>query len=176
MANVKKYSVDELLNGMRYEAIGIVRRCKNTFEVDELVNEAWIAGVNSDLPSKYQRLKRAKWDMEHYVRTRLGRKIMVKGEEADRPVFFTNIEGYEEHGIDTNIDRVDTHEFLDFLVYKNSMCTLKPIEKEIIESYYLKEMKLKEIGEKLDISEGSVSYMLKKALKECREEAQWILS
>jgi hypothetical protein len=124
--NFEKFSKD-----IRSIASYLSYRYHHRFDTDELINEAWIQNHELNLPSKYQVLKRTRWNMMDYMRKEDGRDILINGEKVPRPKPITNIDTFfplseDEEGnsvldgyyIDHDLKVAENKEFLHSLFSK----------------------------------------------------------
>ena len=186
----RKYDEDfiEYLPQIRHAAYKVADKFGDTFVVDELVNEAWIRGRNSNRPNKSQFISRATWDMKDYVRSLFGRTdYSYKGKKIvtkKRPQFVTNF--HDRHRDETDPYRHSNNIF-DIPVYNENLLNLEnkelielilktPSERQLkaIELYYFGEMQMKEAGGEMGISECSVSNNIKRGIGSCRRRLDFV--
>jgi len=187
----QKYNDDfiEYLPQIRNSASILAGKFGGTFVIDELVNEAWIRGRNSDRPNKSQFVQRATWDMKDYVRSMFGREnYSYKGKKIEtkkRPQFITNYEDLERpedawaHFSGRSIFDVpvDNKDLLNLENKELIELILKAPSKKQLESirlYYFENMYLKEAGELLGIAECTVHNNITKGIKNCRSRVELI--
>ena len=180
---LKKYDEDfiEYLPQIRHAANKVANKFGDVFVIDELVNEAWIRGRNSNRPNKSQFVQRATWDMKDYIRSIFGRTdYSYKGKKIEtekRPQFFTN---YDSPADSEKVKHRSVGSIFDIPVENKDLFNLE--NKEIIElilsktstkraiamiNYYLEENNLVETGLLMGHSEGTISNLLKGAKAEC---------
>jgi RNA polymerase sigma factor (sigma-70 family) len=154
------------------------------FDIDELVNEAWIR-----CPFKEEKvdialiLKAAKLDMLDYIRDQIGRDKhyfggKCKSVKYKKPLLITNIDspsdsfGFYAHKetildkeiIDKNLEKLEIED--EILKFIGTIGSSK--RRDIIINYFLNEMTLKEVGCKIGISESRVCTLMKKTLEKYR--------
>ena len=178
----------DILPKIQAMAHNLCKKWGDKFQTDELVNEAWMRGRKTGFTDAPLIMRRAKFDIQDYIRHVIGREVfMVNGEKRERvhkiPRMITNIDSYKDsaddhtgHGtglldgeyVDHGLERLENDEIITKLVLS------EPDEKkiEVVRLYYLEEMMLKEIGEKLGHGEPHICNTLKKGLSICREKAK----
>ena len=187
-----KYDEDfvECLPQIRHAANEVANKFGDAFVVDELINEAWIRGRDSNRPNKYQLVRRAMWDMKDYVRaifgrrkpyTHKGKKITVK----KRPQFITNFDTLQHS--DNERGHVSGRSIFDIPVENKDSLNLEnrelielilqapsPRQIEVIKLYYLGDMSLKEVGNVLGITESSAHNNITRGMINCRLRANLV--
>jgi len=175
----RKYDEDfiEYLPQIRNAANKLADKFGNVFIIDELVNEAWIRGRNSNRPNKSQFVQRAAWDMRDYVRSIFGR---TESRYKKRPLFLTNCESAKnpanswEHVAgrsmfdgeyhDKNLLRLENDELIKILLNQTLTQNL-----EAMVSYYLEGNDLVETGELIGRNQSTVYTYLKRGRQRCFE-------
>ena len=139
---MKKNNFEKLIPEITRIARKISIFWNNKFEINELVNEAWIKGIHFNSTDIPLILRRAKFDMIDYIRRQTGRikECDKKGKEYKskytvkyKPRYITNI-GYVE---DSNNNLLDgEHYNVDLLKLENDELIIKllleePIKKQL---------------------------------------------
>jgi len=153
------------------------------FEVDELVNEAWIRGSDVKQADAPLLVSRAKLDMIDYIRHQLGRvgTYLYKGQvkhKKPHPVYITNLDSeaqeefnhpnsfFDGEKTDKNLEHLENEELLmKLLLHEPS-----PEQLASIFYHYFEEMTLREVGGILNRSESNICQLVKKGLDSCREK------
>lgn len=160
----------------------------NKFEVNELVNEAWIRGKKYKNADAAFLVRRANLDMIDYIRECMGRqKYFINGEWVERknkiPYFHTNIDsfsscGKNEHSHTENILHAPTED-KNLLRFEHKELIVKALDGlssslsvMTVIKYYLEQKNLKQVGEEMGLSESTVSKRVKKSIRECQERMQ----
>jgi RNA polymerase sigma factor (sigma-70 family) len=156
--NKNTYSFDEVKHILYCQASKIIRKFgkRRVYQIDELVNEAWMRG-------KFQKEKNIKFialiiyhDMFDYVRGRVRKK--------NREELYLKENTYRQWKQESRpknafkqIDNEDSiNYYLSFLSEDMSI---------IVKKYYLENLTQKQIGEELCMTESNVSIKRNKALK-----------
>lgn len=161
-----KYPFEQIENILYRQAHLLHKKFPNKYEIDELVNEVWVKGSIQKVNNIKYIAARAYWDMLDYIRVGMGRKICKNKVEKDRPKFITNM---HDHGFYSN-DLIDDffadkedyrNNDINFVDYKDELdyilTSLPEQEREILSMYYLEELTLKEMGEKLNLLSPKIS-------------------
>ena len=192
-----KSNFEKLVPEITNIAKGLSSFWNNKFEVNELVNEAWIKRKrlkSTDIPLI---LRRAKFDMIDYIRCQEGRlqSFDKNGEAVERrkykPKHITNIvftdDDNEEHKSlifdspveDNNLLSLENKELIDILLEETT-----DREETVIRKYFLEEKSLKEVGEEMGrlrcqmgsslkrsgLSDVRISILKKSGLEKCRRK------
>lgn len=160
------------------------------FDVHELINEAWVSGKYLNMRTKGLARQRAKWDMMDYIRNQVGRDIYKNYKRVVKPKFITNFTQREyipncltdDYVFREDIfDKISSRECCieiidnkDLLKHFFSFLNQKDIE--VISYYYMNELVMREISEKIGIGKSSVCVRLKKAIKKCRDVADELVA
>jgi len=137
------------------------RFCPRIFEVDELINEAWIRGFNSNRPNKAQFLKRSYWDMQDYIREKMGRSVKKRDKLVANSVFekdgkITNL--FEIAACEEEFNRIDNRELLELLLKEISYLKL-----ETIKYYFMEEKTLNEISKIYGVADNAICNRIREA-------------
>jgi DNA-directed RNA polymerase specialized sigma24 family protein len=171
------------LSQIKYVANKVADKFGGYIVVDELVNEAWLRGINSDRRSKYQFIQRAAWDMKDYVRSLFGRtEYSYKGKivpTKKRPSFITNCEPVTDDD-NNEITHGRGHSIFDGKIFDKNLFNLENKElivilmdrtttqsAEALVDYYLNEHELIETGKYMHRSPPTISQYLKKGRADC---------
>ena len=191
----QKYNDDfiEYLPQIRTSASILAGKFGGVFAIDELVNEAWIRGINSNRPNKSQFVSRATWDMKDYVRSLFGKNVEGSDKRRKRlngkanflslngrPSFLTNADGAYDNGKvrnsifddaaeDKRLLSLENKELLELILKSPSKSQLKAIN-----LYYLENLTMKEAGERLGVAECSISNSIKKGIEGCKRRVELI--
>ena len=182
MSEKKKDIFIENFEAIRRIAQRILRNHKNFYEVDELINAAYIAYDKAItkrpllINEQYDRLStflfRVKMDMKDYIRDKS--KFQIKQRMKDKRIkvpsfynsFYDNSEdGYKrfisfntEQGYE-NIDNID---YLDKIL---KISNLSDFEWKIIQGYFYDERTIKDVGKNIGFSESRICEKIKEILK-----------
>ena len=160
------------------------------FEIDELVNEAWIRCPFKDEGVDIALLLRtAKLDMLDYIRSQLGRKKYYRNGEVKngtnkRPFLITNLQYLNDNEKikenphyttvldkgekDKDLDRIEKkEELLKFLMHVPSKK-----HRNALMLYYLEEKPLAEVAGIVGKAESTALAWIKKALQSCKEKIE----
>jgi len=162
---------ENLIQELRSYAQKIAANWGNRFVADELINEAWIRGRNSNLIAVKDIRQRAIWDMKDYIRSEVGRVVR----KSVKPKLITNLDTFKDE------DNHVTNDILDGGVEDKSLLELEDKElliKLLIENttpkqfkamfyYYFEEKTLKETGKILGKKEVTIHGLVKKGIKKC---------
>lgn len=168
----------EMIKNIQGLAHNICQYWGHRFDVDELVNEAWMRSKDRDHTDPPLIMRAAKMDMIDYIRKVVGRKsYYLKGKKipaTKRINFITNCDSFKEeegnngHSIlekvyhDKSFDEVDNKELISVILSK-----LFSRQAEIIVNYYLEERNLTESSEMIGVGQSRGSTFLKQSRKEC---------
>jgi RNA polymerase sigma factor (sigma-70 family) len=192
---LQKYNDDfiEYLPQIRKSASILAGKFGGTFAIDELINEAWIRGMHSNRPNKTQLISRATWDMKDYVRSLFGRNAEGSNKRCKRlnaranfltlngrPSFLTNADGAYDNGkvrnsvfdkgvVDKNLLSLENKELVKLILRTPSKSQLNTMH-----LYYFEGLTMKETGEKLGITESSVSNSIKSGIGSCRRRVELV--
>jgi len=183
------------IDRIRYIARDIAYKHKNYYEVDELVNEAYISYcvMVENSPNwrdgfKYSKgilLRRVKFDIASYIRSESKLRIKQNLEREDKkyPIFVSNsvstLENEEGNNhnlflekelgeIDTSYEQIDNKNTLEYL---NEKIKLSDKEWSIISEYFYEGKDTNEIGREMDYDARTISYHKNKALDKYKEVA-----
>ena len=172
----------EHINKIRPIAKKIADYNGDRFDVDELVNEAYMgyhrAITNNPevFSTGWQRvLSRAKFDMFDYVRKTLGLRhvnhidfvhMSYQRDDDDERTFF------EPQCQDSNFEAFEGDDFLDGLLKKVKLTNQ---EWTIIQSYFYEENTLKKVGTEIGLSEARTSQKKTHMLERLNEAAEEML-
>ncbi len=166
-------------------ACGIAKQWGDKFAVNELVNEAWVESLRNSHTDPPLIMRAAQCDMMDYIRTHVGRKYYVRnGKKVGgifKPKYMTNL----DTDSDNKYEHMRGNSFFDRRGYSYLDKNLKKLEnKELIElllsttttrnatamvHYYLEEHNMKEAAALMGIKECTMSSVLKKGRKRCKE-------
>lgn len=142
------------------------------FTVDELVNEAWIRGINSNRPNKSEFVQRAYWDMKDYVREEIGRENTTRSKLK----FITNMHDDNDGNPLQIFDKVVLNEDLKVIENKELVKKILQIPNSrntnMISSYYIDGKSLKEIGKENNITESTTCNILKRTISKIQEHTE----
>jgi len=170
---------EDMIEEIQVIAKIIITRFGDQFDVNELVNEAWLKGRNYSFLTENNIRKRAKWDMLDYIRKQEGRDdpYFYKGKKVERKPkikLLTNAEIQEKERIinlfdkpvkDENLLKLENEELLVKL-----LATTNPKETKAMFHYYKKGELMKEIGEAMNLNESRISILIKKGIGKCQKE------
>jgi len=178
----RKISFKEALPQLRALANKIVERWGDEFEVDELVNEAWILSEHKDEAIDLPLLLRTvHLDMIDYVRKRIGRKQL----KAKRPKYITNTtdsdsqrdnpeNGHQNDFLSSYFSIADNwnEEFENRDLIEFLLSVTPPKQTEVLRKYFLEQKSLIEVGKELGLADSSICNLKKAGLEICREELE----
>ncbi len=167
-----RYTFKEVEKNLYKQALKIINKFPNKYEVDELVNEVWLMGNIQKVKDIRYVSRRAFFDMIDYIRKIEGRPIGSNGvvnkyhkreltNQDGIIIFFNNIENKGR----TYIDEVNDKDEVNFV-----LSHIPEKYKDFLIKYYFKHMTLKEIGKTEGRCENTMSTKRKKALEFIREE------
>lgn len=142
------------------------------FTIDELVNEAWIRGRNSNRPNKSEFVQRAYWDMKDYVREEIGRENTAKAKFK----FITNMHDDNDGNPIQIFDKITLNE--DLKTIENNELVEKIFQipntrnTNMMISYYMDGKSLKEIGQENNITESTTCNALKRTISKIQEHPE----
>lgn len=157
------------------------------FAPNELVNEAWIKSLKSNLFAPALIVRRAKFDMIEYIREQMGReyayvdgkkvkRVKKRGIEIFKQKHYTGFHSREDGTfthydsifdkpvIDKNLLKLENKELIDLLL--STTTTRNAIA---MVHYYLEDHNMKSAAAMMGITEGTMSFVLKKGRKRCKE-------
>lgn len=163
---MKKIEFEDLLEEIKFIAQKLNKQFNYKFETWELINEAWLSIYDKNFYDKFIFLKRVKWDMFHYIRTKLGLRnknnINFIHNVYNSETEYTNCLVKE----DNSLTLLENKELIDFLLGK-----LDDKYKSIIKKYFLEEKSLIEVGKELNnITDSVVSRYKTNSIKQLQEE------
>ncbi len=190
-----KSNFENLVPEITNIAKGLSSFWNNKFEVNELVNEAWIKRKrlkSTDIPLI---LRRAKFDMIDYIRCQEGRlqSIDENGKKRYKPKHITNIVFIDDNNEEQKafiFDRpvedksflsLENKELIDILLEETT-----DREETVIRKYFLEEKSLKEVGKEMSrlrcrmgsslkrngLSDVRISLIKKAGLEKCRRKLE----
>lgn len=170
----------DMIKPIQAMACGIAKHWNYKFDVDELVNEAWIRSLRYDFSDVPLIMRRAKMDMIDYIRKQMGRrKYNLKFiTNADEVLCIADNERHGDHYLsgrsifdvpheDKNLLGMEQKELIKLLLTNPT-----PQQLAIMFHYYFDEMTLKETARLIGKSEPRISCVVRDGLERCREGAQ----
>lgn len=136
-----------------------LKKTNNKEDAEDLTNNVFLAifsYFNKNI--KVDKLENLIWKIAYNIWCRKAKSYI---KEKGQTNFIDNV-GYK----DTTLDKIIYKEIINNL--DNIGLTLK--EQNIFKMYYLKDLSIKEISEKLNTTESNVKYFLFKARKKIKEE------
>lgn len=169
-----------MIEDIRAMARNLSIRWDNQFDVDELVNEAWMRSLKDNISDTPLIMRRAKFDIIDYIRQEVGKEQVkengkIKYKTRKRNRFVTNI--------DSSISNRLTHHFFDreyddpnlLTLENNEIITLVLSEqnekhKKLIKEYFLNEKTFSQIAEETHTTKGYVCQLVHSGIKKCNEQ------
>lgn len=165
------FTFDQIKNHLYKAAIRFYHKFPNKYEVDEIVNIVWVMGNVQKLDNIKYVSGRAYFDVIDHVRKQEGSKAMRYGVINDQVREINNMHhrdpAYEK--TDFFSDVVNKYDCVECVDNKDQaeyiLSCLPEQDAQVLRKYYLEDLNLKEVGEKLGLSESRVSAIRKDAIQ-----------
>jgi len=182
----KEITFEDAYDKIAIAARIIAKKGNGLFEVNELINEAWIGCGRDKFTSISQAVNASKCDMFDYIRSVVGRKMTghYKSGKPKKDIkkmagfAFTNTidsdtedknNPYEQQSIDKRFKQVEDQDFIDNIFKKSDV---KEKERDIIKKRFMHDKFPAQIKTEMGLKTITINYYLRKNLRHLQAQCK----